>query len=88
MSEHFDVPIVGAGISSIGMACHLQRESPGKRYAVLERRDAVGETWDLFRYPGVRSDSEMFSLAYVFKPWITLSLQYHSELCCNAHICA
>jgi monooxygenase len=71
MSEHFDVLIVGAGISGIGMACHLQRESPGKRYAVLERRDAVGGTWDLFRYPGVRSDSDMFSFAYAFKPWMS-----------------
>lgn len=71
MSEHFDVLIVGAGISGIGMACHLQKESPGKKYAVLERREAVGGTWDLFRYPGVRSDSDMFSFAYAFKPWMS-----------------
>jgi monooxygenase len=71
MSEHFDLLIVGAGISGIGMACHLQKESPGKKYAVLERREAVGGTWDLFRYPGVRSDSDMFSFAYGFKPWMS-----------------
>lgn len=69
MGEHFDVLIVGAGISGIGMACHLQKESPGKSYAILERRNAVGGTWDLFRYPGVRSDSDMFSFAYAFRPW-------------------
>lgn len=71
MSEHFDVLIVGAGISGIGMACHLQKESPGKRYAILERRNAIGGTWDLFRYPGVRSDSDMFSFAYAFRPWMS-----------------
>jgi cation diffusion facilitator CzcD-associated flavoprotein CzcO len=71
MSEHFDVLIVGAGISGIGMACHLQKESPGKRYAILERRSAIGGTWDLFRYPGVRSDSDMFSFAYAFRPWMS-----------------
>jgi monooxygenase len=69
MIEHFDVLIVGAGLSGIGMACHLQRESPGKRYAILERRQAIGGTWDLFRYPGVRSDSDMFTFAYAFRPW-------------------
>lgn len=53
------------------MACHLQRESPGKRYAILERRHAIGETWDLFRYPGVRSDPDMFSYAYAFRPWMS-----------------
>ncbi len=71
MSEHFDVLIVGAGISGIGMACHLQKEAPGKRYAILERRHAIGGTWDLFRYPGVRSDSDMFSFAYAFRPWMS-----------------
>lgn len=71
MSEHFDVLIVGAGISGIGMACHLQNESPGKRYAILERRNTIGGTWDLFRYPGVRSDSDMFSFAYAFRPWMS-----------------
>jgi monooxygenase len=67
--DHVDVLIVGAGLSGIGAACHLQRERPGTTYAVLEARDAIGGTWDLFRYPGVRSDSDMFTLGYSFKPW-------------------
>jgi monooxygenase len=70
MTDHFDVLIIGAGISGIGAACHLQREVPGKRVAILERRQAIGGTWDLFRYPGVRSDSDMFSFAYEFRPWM------------------
>jgi cation diffusion facilitator CzcD-associated flavoprotein CzcO len=69
MSEHFDVLIMGAGISGVGAACHLERESPGKSYAILEARDAIGGTWDLFRYPGIRSDSDMFTLGYSFRPW-------------------
>jgi len=68
--EHFDVLIVGAGLSGIGAAYHLQTESPGKTYAILEGRDAIGGTWDLFRYPGIRSDSDMFTLGYRFKPWV------------------
>ena len=60
--EHVDVLIVGAGLSGIGAACHLQRRCPGKTYAILEARDAIGGTWDLFRYPGIRSDSDMFTL--------------------------
>jgi cation diffusion facilitator CzcD-associated flavoprotein CzcO len=68
-SEHLDVLIVGAGLSGIGAACHLQRECPGRSYAILEARDAIGGTWDLFRYPGVRSDSDMFTLGYAFRPW-------------------
>ena len=67
--EHFDVLIVGAGLSGIGAAYHLQRECPRRSYAVLEGRDAIGGTWDLFRYPGIRSDSDMFTLGYKFKPW-------------------
>jgi monooxygenase len=68
-SDHVDVLIVGAGLSGIGAACHLQRNLPGKSYAILESRQAVGGTWDLFRYPGIRSDSDMFTLGYSFKPW-------------------
>ncbi|MFN2426797.1 MAG: flavin-containing monooxygenase [Candidatus Binatia bacterium] len=67
--EHFDVLIVGAGLSGIGAAWHLQKRCPGRSYAVLEARDAIGGTWDLFRYPGIRSDSDMYTLGYAFKPW-------------------
>ena len=67
--EHLDVLIVGAGISGIGVACYLQQAHPGKRYAILEARDALGGTWDLFRYPGIRSDSDLHTYAYEFKPW-------------------
>jgi monooxygenase len=67
--EHFDVVIVGAGLSGVGAACHLKRECPEKRVAMLEGRAAMGGTWDLFRYPGVRSDSDMYTLGYRFRPW-------------------
>src|SRR5687767_9621599 len=67
--EQFDVLIVGAGLSGIGTAAHVQRGCPGKSYAILEARDAIGGTWDLFRYPGIRSDSDMYTLGYAFKPW-------------------
>jgi monooxygenase len=65
----FDVIIVGAGLSGIGTACHLTMKCPGKSYAVLEARGAIGGTWDLFRYPGIRSDSDMYTLGYSFRPW-------------------
>jgi monooxygenase len=64
-----DVLIIGAGLSGVGAACHLQRECPEKTVAILEARDTIGGTWDLFRYPGVRSDSDMFTLGYSFRPW-------------------
>jgi monooxygenase len=67
--EHFDVLVVGAGLSGIGAAWHLQDRCPGKSYAILEGREASGGTWDLFRYPGVRSDSDMYTLGYRFRPW-------------------
>jgi monooxygenase len=67
--EHLDVLIVGAGLSGIGAAWHLQKNCPAKSYAILEARAASGGTWDLFRYPGVRSDSDMYTLGYRFKPW-------------------
>ena len=69
MIEHRDVLIVGAGLSGIGAAHHLQAAFPARTYAILEARDAIGGTWDLFRYPGVRSDSDMFTLGYRFRPW-------------------
>lgn len=67
--EHVDVLIVGAGLSGIGAAAHLAQALPGRSYAVLERRAVSGGTWDLFRYPGVRSDSDVYTLGYSFKPW-------------------
>ncbi len=70
MTEHLDVVIVGAGLSGIGAAHYLQTECPWASYAVFEARDAIGGTWDLFRYPGIRSDSEMFTLGYSFRPWL------------------
>ena len=69
VGEHFDVLVIGAGLSGIGAACHLQRRCPGRTYAILEARDRIGGTWDLFRYPGVRSDSDMHTLGYAFSPW-------------------
>jgi cation diffusion facilitator CzcD-associated flavoprotein CzcO len=67
--DHVDVLIVGAGLSGIGAAHHLQQRCPGKTYAILEARDRIGGTWDLFRYPGIRSDSDMYTLGYSFRPW-------------------
>ena len=68
-SEHVDVLIVGAGLSGIGAACRLRQRLPGKTFAILESRSVSGGTWDLFRYPGIRSDSDMFTLSYPFRPW-------------------
>lgn len=68
-ANEFDVLIVGAGLSGIGAAYHLQTRSPGRSYAILESRDAIGGTWDLFRYPGIRSDSDMYTFGYAFRPW-------------------
>ena len=67
--EHFDVVVVGAGISGIGAGYFLQRDCPSRSFVILEGRDTIGGTWDLFRYPGVRSDSDMHTLGYSFKPW-------------------
>lgn len=69
MANHFDVLIVGAGLSGIGAARHLKTHCPDKSFAILEGRDTMGGTWDLFRYPGIRSDSDMYTLGYNFKPW-------------------
>src|SRR3954469_2351141 len=68
-TDHVDVLIVGAGLSGIGAAHNLERRCPSKTYAILEARDAIGGTWDLFRYPGIRSDSDMHTLGYRFRPW-------------------
>src|SRR5450631_3329401 len=68
-TEHVDVLIVGAGLSGIGAAAHLKADCPGRSYAIVEARGASGGTWDLFRYPGIRSDSDMFTLGYPFRPW-------------------
>jgi len=67
--DHVDVLIVGAGLSGVGAGYHLQTHSPSKTYAILEAREDIGGTWDLFRYPGIRSDSDMYTLGYRFKPW-------------------
>jgi monooxygenase len=68
-TEHLDVLIVGAGLSGVGAACRLRTECPQRSFAIVEARDAVGGTWDLFRYPGIRSDSDMFTLGYPFRGW-------------------
>ncbi len=69
LTDHFDVLIVGAGLSGVGAACHLRERCPGKSFAILEARESLGGTWDLFRYPGIRSDSDMYTLGYSFEPW-------------------
>ena len=69
MAEHFDTVIIGAGLSGIGAACHHRRDCPNRSFTILEARNAMGGTWDLFRYPGIRSDSDMYTLGYDFKPW-------------------
>jgi monooxygenase len=69
-TDEYDILIIGAGVSGIGVACRLTRRFPGRRIGILERRSSVGGTWDLFRYPGIRSDSDMFTYAYDLKPWL------------------
>src|SRR5262245_25554213 len=69
MTEHVDVLIVGAGLSGIGAAARLRTEHPGKSVAILEARDTLGGTWDLFRYPGIRSDSDMFTFGFKWRHW-------------------
>jgi cation diffusion facilitator CzcD-associated flavoprotein CzcO len=68
-SDDFDVLVVGAGVAGVGAGCRLQAGCPSKTFAILEGRDAIGGTWDLFRFPGIRSDSDMFTLCYPFRPW-------------------
>jgi monooxygenase len=67
--QHLDIVILGAGLSGIGAACHLRKAFPGLSLAILEARESIGGTWDLFRYPGIRSDSDMFTMGYSFRPW-------------------
>ena len=67
--KHVNILIVGAGLSGIGAAYHIEKESPQKTYRILESRDQLGGTWDLFRYPGIRSDSDMTTMGFRFKPW-------------------
>ena len=69
MQEHYDVVVVGAGISGISAGYHLQEKCPNRSYLILEARDQIGGTWDLFRYPGIRSDSDMYTLGFSFSPW-------------------
>lgn len=69
LPDHVDIVIIGAGLSGVGAAYRLQTESPDRNYLILESRESMGGTWDLFRYPGIRSDSDMFTLGYPFKPW-------------------
>src|SRR5215213_7944215 len=67
--DHVDILIVGAGLSGVGAAWRLQERCPGKSFLILEGRDRIGGTWDLFRYPGIRSDSDIFTLGFPFRPW-------------------
>src|SRR5262249_383229 len=69
MQNEFDVLIGGAGLSGVGAGYYLKRDCPDRSFVILENREAIGGTWDLFRYPGIRSDSDMFTLGYAFKPW-------------------
>ncbi len=69
MEKQVDVLIIGAGISGIGVAAHLSKNSPQRQFEILERRESFGGTWDLFRYPGIRSDSDMSTFGFNFKPW-------------------
>jgi cation diffusion facilitator CzcD-associated flavoprotein CzcO len=72
-TNHIDIIIIGAGLSGIGAACHLSRKIP-KTYVILEARTEVGGTWSLFQYPGIRSDSDMYTFGYSFKTWDEQSL--------------
>lgn len=71
MQMEYDVVIVGAGLSGIGMGCQLVQQNPNKTFTILERRQALGGTWDLFRYPGIRSDSDVISFGFKYNPWKT-----------------
>jgi monooxygenase len=79
-ATHFDVLIVGAGISGIGSAFHLQQQCPGKTYAILEMKDTFGGTWETHKYPGVRSDSDLYTFGYRFKPWVGAPIASGDEI--------
>ena len=79
-STHVDVLIVGAGISGIGSAHHLQQQCPGKSYAILEMKDTFGGTWETHKYPGVRSDSDLYTFGYRFKPWVGAPIASAEEI--------
>ncbi len=68
--ENFDVIVIGAGLSGVGAAVYLSKNCPSHSVLILEAREEIGGTWDLFRYPGIRSDSDMHTLGYSFKPWL------------------
>jgi len=76
MKNHFDVIIVGAGLSGIGAAHHLTQKCPDRTFAIFEGRERMGGTWDLFKYPGIRSDSDMYTMGYNFKPWLDKKAEY------------
>ena len=78
--QHFDVLIAGAGISGIGSAYHLQQQCPGKRYAILEMKETFGGTWETHKYPGVRSDSDLYTFGYRFKPWVGAPIASADEI--------
>jgi len=86
MQMEYDVVIIGAGLSGIGMACQLVQQNPNKTYTILERRQDLGGTWDLFRYPGIRSDSDVISFGYKYNPWKTDTVL--AQRTRSKHICA
>ena len=75
-SNYYDIIIIGAGLSGIGAACHLTRKSQEKSYLILESRETLGGTWDLFKYPGVRSDSDMYTFGYSFELIFSIDIIY------------
>src|SRR5262245_17886768 len=79
-TDHFDVLIVGAGISGVGGAYHLTKQCPGERFVVLESKESFGGTWLTHRYPGIRSDSDLYTFGYRFKPWVGKPIATASEI--------
>jgi cation diffusion facilitator CzcD-associated flavoprotein CzcO len=80
LAEHFDVLIVGAGISGVGGAYHLQTQCPGKSFVVLEGLESFGGTWLMHKYPGIRSDSDLYTFGYRFKPWTSAPIASAQEI--------